>query len=175
MGRAILILCFLVSVISVTAPRYADKFFASPAASSAIAAKTPAVLKHAAQTTNGYRTVTLRSDSRGHFAVEARVDGRTIDFVIDTGASKIVLRETAAARLGIFPRASEYTGRAQTANGVAKFAPVRLNNVDVNGIVVRDVEAAVMPDDALQENLLGMTFLSRVKWSHDRGKLVLEQ
>ena len=52
---------------------------------------------------------------------------------------------------------------------------MRLNRVEINGITVHDVEAAVMPDDALSMNLLGMTFLSRVKFSHDRGRLVLEQ
>ena len=119
--------------------------------------------------------MTLDSDGHGHFRVDARVDGRSIDFMVDTGASAVVLRESAAANLGIFPRPSEYTGRTQTANGVAKYAPVRLNRVEVNDITVRDVDAAVMPDDALKVNLLGMTFLSRVKWTHDRGRLVLEQ
>ena len=117
----------------------------------------------------------LEGDRHGHFRVDARVDGRNIDFLVDTGASAVVIRETDAARLGIFPRASEYTGRSQTANGVAKYAPTRLNRVEVNGITVRDVDAAVMADESLKTNLLGMTFLSRVKFSHDRGRLVLEQ
>jgi aspartyl protease family protein len=124
---------------------------------------------------NNGRTVTLNNDGRGHFQVDARVDGRHIDFLVDTGASMVVLRESDAARLSIFPRPSEYTGRVQTANGVTKYAPVRLNSIEVDGITVRDVAAAVMPDDALKVNLLGMTFLSGVKWTHDRGRLVLEQ
>ena len=45
----------------------------------------------------------------------------------------------------------------------------------VNGITVRDVNAAVIPDEQLKTNLLGMSFLSRVKWSYDRGRLMLEQ
>jgi aspartyl protease family protein len=121
------------------------------------------------------RTVRLDGDSRGHFQVEARVDGRPIDFMVDTGASAVVLRESSAARIGIFPRAADYTGRSSTANGIAKYAPVRLNRIEVNGINVYDVQAAVMSDDALGTNLLGMTFLSKVKWSHDHGRLVLEQ
>ena len=52
---------------------------------------------------------------------------------------------------------------------------MRLDRVELNGITVRDVEALVMPDEALSTNLLGMSFLSRVKWAHDRGRLVLEQ
>ena len=69
----------------------------------------------------------------------------------------------------------EFTGRTNTANGVAKYAPVRLNRLEINGITVRDVEAAVMKDEALKVNLLGMSFLAKVKFTHDRGRLVLEQ
>jgi aspartyl protease family protein len=50
-----------------------------------------------------------------------------------------------------------------------------LNRVEVNGITVRDVMAFVMPDEGLSTNLLGMSFLSKVKWTHDKGRLVLEQ
>jgi aspartyl protease family protein len=127
------------------------------------------------QVSTGYRKVKLEGDRNGHFHVDARIDGRNVEFVVDTGASKVVLRESAAARIGIFPRPSEYTGRSSTANGVARYAPVRLNRVEVDGIMVYDVDAAVMPDSALNVNLLGMTFLSRVKFAHDHGRLVLEQ
>ncbi len=175
MMRAVLLFVVVVGVVSVTAPRYLEQFFAQRRPETARTAADNTRSQRPAQTSTGYRTVTLNSDRRGHFQVEARIDGRAVGLVVDTGASRIVLRETSAARLGIFPRASEYTGRATTANGVAKFAPVRLASVEVNGITVRNVDAAVMPDDALHENLLGMTFLSRVKWTHDRGRLVLEQ
>jgi aspartyl protease family protein len=124
---------------------------------------------------SNYRTVTLNSDGRGHFQVDARVEGRSIDFLVDTGASSIALRESAAAKLGIHPSASDYSVRMQTANGIGKAARVRLDRVEVSGITVRDVEALVVPDDSLTTNLLGMSFLSRVKWTHDRGRLVLEQ
>ena len=87
----------------------------------------------------------------------------------------MALRESSAAKLGIHPRPSDYIGRSTTANGVAKHAPVKLDRVEINGITVYDVEAAVMPDSALDTNLLGMTFLSRVKFSQANGRLVLEQ
>jgi aspartyl protease family protein len=124
---------------------------------------------------SNYRTVTLNSDSRGHFQTDVRIDGRTIEFLVDTGASTVALNEKSAAKLGIHPSARDYTVRTHTANGIGKAARVRLDRVELNGITVRDVEAVVMPDDALSTNLLGMTFLSRVKWTHDRGRLVLEQ
>jgi aspartyl protease family protein len=151
-----------------------DRFSGQPGQSSAMV--TPASAAPAPpQTSSGYRTVTLQRDRRGHFQVEARVEGRPVEFMVDTGASMIALRETAAARLGIHPSARDYNVRTQTANGIGKAARVQLDRVEVNGITVRDVAAFVVPDEQLSVNLLGMSFLSRVKWTHDRGRLVLEQ
>jgi aspartyl protease family protein len=124
---------------------------------------------------SNHRQVTLNSDRDGHFQTDVRVDGRTIPFMVDTGASFVAINEKSAARLGIHPSARDYNVKTQTANGVGKAARVRLDRLELNGIVVRDVDAFVMPDDALSTNLLGMSFLSRVKWSHDRGRLVLDQ
>jgi clan AA aspartic protease (TIGR02281 family) len=132
--------------------------------------------KHPApETPVNSRSLTIARDSHGHFTVEARVDGRRLEFMVDTGASVIALRESAAARLGVHPTPRDYTVPIQTANGVGRAAPIRLNMVEIGGIVVRDVPALVSPDSALATNLLGMSFLSRVKFSYDRGKLVLEQ
>ncbi|HZO48178.1 MAG TPA: TIGR02281 family clan AA aspartic protease [Xanthobacteraceae bacterium] len=121
------------------------------------------------------RNVVLTKARNGHFQVEARVDGRRVEFLVDTGASHIALRESEANRLGIYPRPSDYTVRVSTANGVTKAALVQLRSVEVGDIVVRDVSAIVHPDEGLSVNLLGMTFLSRVRFAHERGKLMLEQ
>jgi aspartyl protease family protein len=121
------------------------------------------------------RNVVLTKGHNGHFEVEARVDGRRLEFLVDTGASHIALRESAAARLGIHPRPSDYTVRVSTANGITKAAMVQLRTVEIGDIVVRDVPAIVHSDQGLSVNLLGMSFLSRVRWTHERGKLVIEQ
>jgi aspartyl protease family protein len=121
------------------------------------------------------RSVTLRGDRDGQFRVEARVDARRLEFIVDTGAGAVALRASSAAQLGIHPMERDYTIKTQTANGVGRAAPVRLNMIEIENIVVRDVPAIVVPDASLKENLLGMTFLSRVRWTHDRGRLVLEQ
>jgi aspartyl protease family protein len=121
------------------------------------------------------RNVVLTKGANGHFAVEARVDGRRLEFIVDTGASHIALRQSEAAKLGVFPRPSDFTVRVSTANGVTKAALVQLQTVEVGDIVVRDVPAIVHPDEGLSVNLLGMSFLSKVRWTHDRGRLVLEQ
>jgi aspartyl protease family protein len=172
------ILCFFIfiAVVGVGLSREIGKTFTRPSEASAVV-KTSAPPEHrvAAASPAPGRTVRLDGDSRGHFQVDARIDGRPIELIVDTGASLVVINESSAARLGIFPKPSDYTGRSQTANGEAKFAPVRLNRIEVNGITVFDVQAAVKPDSMLRVNLLGMSFLSRVKWSYDRGRLVLEQ
>ena len=122
------------------------------------------------------RTVTVRGDRLGHFQVEGSVDGRRLDFMVDTGASLVALRERDANKLGIFPSPRDYTGRTSTANGVIAVAPVRLSSLEINGIRIYDVGAVVIPDKALGTNLLGMSFLSRVRrFEMANGRLVMEQ
>jgi aspartyl protease family protein len=182
--RAIVCVFIFIAVVCVGLSREISKAITRPAPDTHTAAAagnvpirqaSPARETPAPRQVASGRTVRLDGDQRGHFRVEARVDGRAIDFMVDTGASAVVLRESSAAKLGIFPKPSDYTGRTSTANGVARYAPVQLSRVEVNGINVYDVRAAVMPDNALNVNLLGMTFLSKIKFSHDRGRLVLEQ
>jgi aspartyl protease family protein len=122
------------------------------------------------------RSVVISPGRNGHFQVEGRIDGRRLDFMVDTGASLIALTERDAAMLGIHPAASEYTAMVRTANGNVRAAPVELNMVEIDDIVVRNVAAMVMPDGALSDNLLGLTFLSRLhRFEYSEGKLVLEQ
>ncbi len=177
MRQILLAFVFMVAA-ALGVARYVDQSAKPSTASSAAPSAGNAMIVKAAPppaAAPSYRTVTLLNDGSGHFRVEARVDGRPVDFLVDTGASAIVLREKSAAWIGIHPAARDYTVRMQTANGVGKAARVRLNQVEVNGISVRDLDALVVSDEALSTTLLGMSFLSRVKWTHDRGRLVLEQ
>ena len=169
MRQIVIFVAFLFFVGGVVA-HYADRIGKTPAPASLTASAAPSPAP-----SSGPRSIVVNRDNRGHFQVDARVDGRRMDFVVDTGASHIALRESAAARLGIHPTPRDYTIKTSTANGMIVAAPIRLNMVEVGGIVVRDVTGFVLPDQALGENLLGMSFLSRVKWTHDRGKLTIEQ
>jgi len=121
------------------------------------------------------RSLVLRANAGGHFAVDARVDGRRLGFMVDTGASQITIRASDAARLGLHPRERDYTIKISTANGEGRAAVVELRTVEAGDITVRDLRALVVPDAALSVNLLGMSFLSRVRWTHERGKLIIEQ
>ena len=128
------------------------------------------------QRASNYRTATVLSDRQGHYQVEGAVDGRRVDFMVDTGATVVALRERDAGRLGIFSSPRDYTGRSSTANGVVRVAPVRLSSLEVNGIRIHDVNAVVIPDESLSTNLLGMSFLSRVRrFEMANGRLVMEQ
>ena len=129
-----------------------------------------------AQPSNNGRSFTVRASQDGHFHVEGRVDGRRIDFMVDTGATIIAISEREAARLGIHPARREYTAQINTANGIVRAARTRLNMVEIGGLIVRDVDAVVLPDDSLRQNLLGMSYLSRLRrFEIASGKLVLEQ
>jgi len=99
-----------------------------------------------------------------------------VGVLVDTGASMVVLRETDAENAGVRPRADEYTALVTTANGKVKAAPTTLDRVELGGITVYDVPALVLPDEVLSTNLLGMSFLSRLRrYEVADGRLVLEQ
>jgi aspartyl protease family protein len=121
------------------------------------------------------RSVTIPRDARGHFQTEARIEGQRLDLMVDTGASVVALTEASAARIGLRPSRGDYTAPVNTANGQVRAARVRLASVDVGGLVVRDVDALVLPDGVLSENLLGLSYLSKLKrFELANGRMVLE-
>jgi aspartyl protease family protein len=125
--------------------------------------------------TGGAR-VSLPRDFRGHFQAIGRIEGQHINFMVDTGASVVALNEKSAARFGLRPLRGDYNAKVSTANGTIKAARARIPVMEVGGLVVRDVEAMVLPDEALSENLLGLSFLSKLKrFEYADGRLVLEQ
>ncbi len=107
------------------------------------------------------RTMTIPADRSGHFIVIGEVDGVSVRFLVDTGASDVVLSAEDAGRIGLRLRDRDYTARYQTANGVAAFAPVTLREVSIGHASVRDVAAAVS-SAPIGTSLLGMSFLRRL-------------
>ena len=115
-------------------------------------------------------------DTRFGMIVKARINGQELRLMVDTGASVIALTASDAARLGIRPPQRDFTVEVRTANGSVRAAPARLDMVEVGDLTVRDVAAVVMPDGALSDNLLGLSFLSRLRrFEYSDGRLVLEQ
>ncbi|WGS20468.1 MULTISPECIES: TIGR02281 family clan AA aspartic protease [unclassified Bradyrhizobium] len=147
----------------------------TPAAATTAQAQKSAVPPVTVAQTSG-RTLTIPPDARGHFATDGRIDGQRIGFMVDTGASVVALNETSAARFGLRPVPGDYTARVTTANGTIKAARARIAMIELGGLIVRDVDAMVLPDEALSENLLGLSFLSKLKrFEYANGRLVLEQ
>jgi aspartyl protease family protein len=144
--------------------------------SSASATVAPRTTVAMATEPSGGRSLSVPRDARGHFQTDGRIDGQRIGFMIDTGASVVALNETSAARFGLRPARGDYNATVTTANGTIKAARTRIAMLDVGGLIVRDVDAMVLPDEALSENLLGLSFLSRLKrFEYANGQMVLEQ
>ncbi len=112
----------------------------------------------------------------GHYGFDTRVNGAVVRMMFDTGASSIVLRAEDAAKVGLNPDKLEYRVPVSTANGRAMAAPVTLEAVTVGNITLKSVRALVARPGALQESLLGQSFLSRLSgYSVERNRLVLRQ
>lgn len=119
-------------------------------------------------------SVTLLQDAHGHHKAQIEIGGRRIAMLVDTGASFVSLSHEDARTAGILPLPGDYTLRMNTANGVAMAAKVRLSELRLDTIVMRDVEAVVMPQGAMAGSLLGMSFLKRLgSFQFESGRLVL--
>jgi aspartyl protease family protein len=111
----------------------------------------------------GERSVRIRKRSDGHFMVKTQANGVALSMLVDTGASTVVLKPSDAKRLGIDVDRLRYAVPVQTANGTTYAASVRLRHLSVGNIVLEDVDALVARHGSLKDNLLGMSFLSRLR------------
>ncbi len=171
--RNIMITAAIMAGLGTFMAQMADKMTPAPASATTAANQAVPV---ATPVQTGNHSLNIPHDGRGHFKVDGRIDGQRIAFMVDTGATVVALNETSAARFGLRPTPGEYRASVSTANGTVKAAPARLAMVDFGGIIVRDVDAMVLPDEALSENLLGLSFLSRLKrFEYANGLMVLEQ
>ncbi len=109
----------------------------------------------------------------GHYYATLRINGADVLFVVDTGATEMVLTQEDARRAGLKPDDLPYYGRAMTANGEVRIAPVRLEEVALGGFVDRDVRASVNEGE-MGQSLLGMSYLQRYEQITIAGsKLIL--
>ncbi len=119
-------------------------------------------------------TATFRRSANGHFEVNATVNGHTTPMIFDTGASAVVLTVPDAEAAGINAAGLRYSVPVSTANGTGMAARVRLDSLEVGGIVRRNVTAFVTEAGALQTSLLGMTFLETLsRYSVSQNSLEL--
>jgi len=135
----------LIFVGAITAYGFSDVFKAQIFPSSAIQ--------------NGTGSVTLSRANDGHFHATIEINGQDIDFVIDTGASAIVLSKNDAKRINIDVDNLNYLGRSETANGTVSTAFVRLGIVKLGDITDYDLPASVNGGE-LFGSLLGKDYLN---------------
>jgi aspartyl protease family protein len=105
----------------------------------------------------------LKAVDNGHFVTEAEINRHTIRVLVDTGASAVALSYEDAQAAGLHPNSLDFDVPVATANGVTKAARVMLDQVEIDGVGVSDVEGMVMPRGAMEGSLLGMSFLGKLR------------
>ena len=113
--------------------------------------------------------VTLVRSPSGHFEAVAGVNDASIRFLVDTGATSVVLSHADAAAAGLTPDDLAFTIRTQTANGTGRAAPTRIERLYLGGIERRNVPAMVAEKGRLGQSLLGQTFLESLSGYSRRG------
>jgi len=110
------------------------------------------------QSQDGAIIITKEID--GHFHLTLTINDRPIDFLVDTGASDIVLTRKDAARVGFDPNRLDYWGMANTANGTVRLATIRLETVRLGEFIDKNIRASVNKAP-MEKSLLGMRYLSK--------------
>nr|PZN81011.1 MAG: TIGR02281 family clan AA aspartic protease [Pseudomonadota bacterium] len=119
--------------------------------------------------------VTLEPGEDGHFTATALINGHPVSVLIDTGASIVALSHEDAERVGVRVSPGDFTKRVQTANGIAKVAPILLESIKIGEITLYNIEAAVSEPGRLGTTLLGMTFIGRLSRAEMRGGVLILQ
>ncbi|WEX09571.1 TIGR02281 family clan AA aspartic protease [Chelativorans sp. AA-79] len=122
------------------------------------------------------RKVRIAADARGHHVADFRLNGRTVETLVDTGATYVVINRSTASHIGLKLAPSDFRYEVSTANGTARAASATLESLQIGGIYVEDVQAVVLEDQALGFALVGMSFLNRLaRFEVEDGSLLLEQ
>jgi aspartyl protease family protein len=120
-------------------------------------------------------SVEIAADLRGHFVTTAEIDHTSVEVIVDTGASVVALSYEDAEDAGLRPRTLTFDMPILTANGQVDAARVVLARVEIGNVLVRDVEAVVLPRGAFAGTLLGMSFLNKLsRFSVEDGRLQLQ-
>lgn len=109
------------------------------------------------------RKARLKMDNRGHFVTNAKMNGRNVEVLVDTGATSVAINKKTARQLGIMLKASDFKYTVNTANGTTKAASAIIDRIQIGNVTVKNVQAAVLDDKALSSTLLGMSFLGQLR------------
>lgn len=118
----------------------------------------------------------IKMDNRGHFVASARLNGRRMNVLVDTGATSVAINESTARKLGIHLKPSDFKYKVRTANGVTKAASAIIDEIEIGRVRITNVRASVSKDSSLNVVLLGMAFLKELrKFEVTNGELILTQ
>jgi aspartyl protease family protein len=132
----------------------------------------PASIGSGSTSPRGNRIV-LTAGTGGHFMTQGAINGKAVQFMVDTGATSVAMSSAEAERLGIDYRKGRL-GRGNTANGVVSVYHVKLNSVRIGEVEVYEVDASVLPA-SVGPILLGNSFLTRFQMTRHNDQLVLER
>jgi len=116
--------------------------------------------------------VLLKRNRQGHYLVIGSINGREVEFLLDTGATDVVVPERTAKRLGL---AYGRRGRAMTANGAITIFQTRIAKLQIGEITLYDIDASINPAMGSGAILLGMSALSKIEFSQRGNTLTLRQ
>ncbi|MDH5179475.1 MAG: TIGR02281 family clan AA aspartic protease [Gammaproteobacteria bacterium] len=124
------------------------------------------------QESGNVRVVTLKRNRYGHYHVTGTINGHTVEFLLDTGATNISVPAVVADRIGL-QRMHEIS--FYTANGLARGYATRISEAGIGDIVLTDLQASINPNVDDEVILLGMTFLKRIEFTQRGDTLILRQ
>jgi aspartyl protease family protein len=124
-------------------------------------------------TGDGSDKIVMTADSRGHFYTTGTINGTSVRFIVDTGASMISLGATDARRIGLdFNRGQK--ALTNTANGQVVVSKMQVDTVRIGGVTMHNVDALIHQND-LPIALLGMSFLNRMEMQRDGSTMTLKK
>ena len=121
---------------------------------------------------DGGREITLQRNRWGHYVTSGKINGRTVTFLLDTGASDVSVPAELAYELGL-KRGMEQ--QYNTANGVITGYRTRIDRISIGNIELRNVRASINPNATDDEILLGMSFLNQLDYSQSGNQLTIRK
>jgi clan AA aspartic protease (TIGR02281 family) len=118
------------------------------------------------------REVILRRTRQGHFVAPGKINGTSVTFLVDTGASHVSVPQSVAERIGL-SRGEKV--RVGTADGMSSAYLTKLDEVAIEGIEARDIQGSINPNVDYEVVLLGMSFLQHVDFTQRNGQMILRQ
>lgn len=119
--------------------------------------------------------VVIKKNDRNQYKVNGSLNGMPVTFLVDTGATAVAMNEMEARRLGLLYKLQGTESKVHTASGIANSWYVKLDEVKVGEIAIKNVGAVVVEGTHPTDVLLGMTYLDYVKIQEDNSVLMLEK